>query len=262
MAFGMSIAGLIVTLILDGWTGVRNTLKRSLQWRVQPVWYLLSLLLPAVIYLVAIVIYQLGGENYFGFVFFNAPWWGFPVLFFLLIFPLEGPLGEEVFGLRGFALPRMQQKYGPLLASLMIGAFFGGWHLPEFFRVGSSQYQLGMGFFVPFIFGEIAWSVIMTWLYNKTQGSVLVSGILFHAAFNFWTCTLLAGISYTALEAPPPINFQLFMTAIIVQILAAGLVLVLTRGKLAYQSETLTGGGVISQPGVNSGRRGKQLGTM
>jgi membrane protease YdiL (CAAX protease family) len=234
MAFGMSIAGLILTLMLDGWKGVLETLKRAVQWRAHIFWYGTALFLPGLVYLASLGIQILLGGDHPDWVFSHSPWWGFPLLFLSLIFPMEGPLGEEVFGLRGYALPKLQESFGPVYASLIVGTFFGGWHLPEFFREGSSQYQLGMPFFFPFVCGEIAWSIVMTWLYNRTKGSVLISGILFHAAFNFWACTLLAGISYTRLEAPPALNIQLYGIAEALKVLTAILVLAMTRGNLGY----------------------------
>ena len=50
---------------------------------------------------------------------------------FVYIFFLGGPLGEEP-GWRGFALPRLQRRYGPLVGSLILGPIWAFWHLPIF----------------------------------------------------------------------------------------------------------------------------------
>lgn len=44
---------------------------------------------------------------------------------------IGGPVNEEP-GWRGFALPRLQQQYGPVRATLILGALWAGWHLPLF----------------------------------------------------------------------------------------------------------------------------------
>ncbi|MCD4754081.1 MAG: CPBP family intramembrane metalloprotease [Anaerolineaceae bacterium] len=38
----------------------------------------------------------------------------------------------EEFGWRGYALPKLQDKYGPLAASLVIGIVWGIWHCQFF----------------------------------------------------------------------------------------------------------------------------------
>jgi uncharacterized protein len=47
------------------------------------------------------------------------------------VFLLGGPLGEEP-GWRGFVLPRLQPRFGPLGGTLLLGFLWGCWHLPEF----------------------------------------------------------------------------------------------------------------------------------
>lgn len=97
--------------------------------------------------------------------------------------------GEEP-GWRGFALPRLQVQYGPLTATLVLGALHGLWHLPAFF----TPMLLGpfsFGSFVPFVLTAIAGTFIYTWVFNNTRGSVLIA-VLMHAASNAATNLMTA----------------------------------------------------------------------
>lgn len=101
------------------------------------------------------------------------------LVFFVLV---RGPIAEELFGLRGFALPRLLNRYNPLDSSIIVGFYFGAWHLIEFFRPGSSQYASGLGFYPLFIVSEIAHSVMMTWIYLRSQRNLFVAGIFYLSA--------------------------------------------------------------------------------
>ncbi len=105
---------------------------------------------------------------------------------------------EEV-GWRGFALPRLQKQFNPLIASLIIGAIWALWHLPLYFN---GQYTAGSNTGPAALAGillRFEWSlpisVIFTWVYNRSRGSLLIM-ILFHTVFD-WT-TAVVPISYRA----------------------------------------------------------------
>jgi membrane protease YdiL (CAAX protease family) len=93
--------------------------------------------------------------------------------------------GEE-FGWRGFALHRLQHLMTPIKATLVIAFFHLLWHAPT--------YWLGQGMHnVPAIWAAVfivPWTILFTWAYNRSNGSILVS-IFFHA-------TSGAALSYTA----------------------------------------------------------------
>lgn len=91
-----------------------------------------------------------------------------------------GPLGEE-FGWRGFALPRLLKRWRPLAAALILGVIWWAWHLPTFFISTLSQHQLSIPVF---LVNNLALSVIMTWLYQRTNGDLLLM-ILVHVAANY-----------------------------------------------------------------------------
>jgi uncharacterized protein len=88
-----------------------------------------------------------------------------------------GPLGEEA-GWRGFALPRLQTRFGPVAASLILALFWTGWHLPLFLLDNWSSSTL-----VQFWLIVSMLSFFMTLGYNISDGNLWVV-ILMHATFN------------------------------------------------------------------------------
>ncbi|OQB23630.1 MAG: CAAX amino terminal protease self- immunity [Firmicutes bacterium ADurb.Bin182] len=236
LPIGVSVAGLIIIIFTEGKDGLKDTARRILRWRVSLRWYGAALFLMAGISLVSLGIHWLAGGKLpgFGFLFEDTRY--IPqFLLFVIFHPMAGPIGEETVGWRGYALPRLQEKVGPIFATLIIGAIYGAWHLPEFFNPGSSQYAIGFAFFIPFILKLITSSFFMTWVFNKSGGSTLVGGILFHAANNFWLAVLTSGFRWGAPH--PPFDSRLYWILTIVSVAAAGVLLAVTKGKLGYVSE-------------------------
>jgi hypothetical protein len=166
-----------------------------------------------------------------------------PVLMLILISPLGGAGGEEPFGWRGYAQPKLQEKWGkwsPLIASLIIGIVWAVWHLPEFYNPTSTQYALGWSGFVPLLIMEITNSIIMTWLYNKTGGSVLVAGVIWHLAIDTFSTTLLSSFTVTGMlagEMMQPVDMGLIMMLAGIMSILALVLVVSTKGKLGFTAE-------------------------
>jgi membrane protease YdiL (CAAX protease family) len=143
-----------------------------------------------------------------------------------------------------FALPKLQNKYGPLIASLIIGTIWGIWHLPDFFAplgvIGALTATLGMGFLIPYTLGTIANTVFMTWLYNKSKASALIAGIVWHAAIDFWAPILLSDSSLAAAREGthlPTVAPNLYLTVLAVQVVAAIILVIATKGQLGFNTE-------------------------
>ena len=102
----------------------------------------------------------------------------------MVSFPLIalGPLGEEL-GWRGFLLPRLLERFGPLAAGLIVGTIWMAWHIPAFLMSGLPQSNMS---FPVFMVGGIALSVFVTWLFIHARQSILVAGIIPHALANAW----------------------------------------------------------------------------
>jgi membrane protease YdiL (CAAX protease family) len=184
-ALSASLAGIILAGVEGGKPSVRELLGRALIWRVGIGWWLFALLFPIIPALAAMAL---------------APWFGatvdwsnlaplYTVLPTLVILIVFAGFGEE-FGWRGFAVPRVQRRRSPLVASLIIGGFHAVWHVPLFFVKGEAYHDLVLrfGFLPPFLGYSLlvlALSVQLVWLFNRTNGSVLLAAV-YHGAGNAW----------------------------------------------------------------------------
>ena len=84
--------------------------------------------------------------------------------------------GEEI-GWRGYALPRLQNRYQALYSALVLGLVWAVWHIAIYVT------RMNPVVFAWYIVGVIAKSVLITWAYNGSQGSLLLAA-LYHAAWN------------------------------------------------------------------------------
>jgi uncharacterized protein len=172
-AFGPSIAGVFMAAKTDGRAGLRRMLARLIPtWSALPCYVAVLIGFPALNLLAARLVEP-------GFV-PRVPWPRLVSLLPLTLLIDTGPLGEE-FGWRGFALPRLLKRWSPLAAALILGAIWWAWHLPTFFIPTLSQHELSIPLF---LVNSLALSVIMTGLYQRTRGDLLLM-IMVHVAANY-----------------------------------------------------------------------------
>jgi uncharacterized protein len=174
IAFGPFLAAILVLALTTGKGGVVTLLRRMVRWRVRPVWYAVALLLPVAIS---------GGAALLNVVVLGASapspaelgaWSGLvPTFFLLLLVPGTGGAWEEP-GWRGYALPKLQGGHSALLASLILGVVWAFWHLP---LMVIGQIHLSDPVYI------VAWTVVLTWVFNNTNGSVLIA-MLMHNIHN------------------------------------------------------------------------------
>jgi membrane protease YdiL (CAAX protease family) len=172
----------------DGKAGLNLLWRRLLIWRVKIGYWLFALffLVPAIM-IGSIINPLFSGDP----VDFNniQPLAPFIPLFF--IFVIVAGIGEEL-GWPGFLTPRLQARYSAFTTSLIRAVLLCIWHLPLFIysSLGSPSFadlhytgwisQLGLlQSLVALTFMLLLpWSIISTWIFNNTRGSLLLVAIL------------------------------------------------------------------------------------
>lgn len=168
----------VVSSAFCGTDGVKHMLSTLVRPKGSFVYYLIALLAFPVIHIVGTGITNLlNGNGWFPQVGQRADlaFTVFVTFFSVLLF--SGGINEES-GWRGFAQLRLQAKYSPLVANLILWVLMVIWHIPN----DIVQYQHGGYLLVriglyPFI------TILLGWTYNRTKGSILAPAIL-HASMN------------------------------------------------------------------------------
>jgi membrane protease YdiL (CAAX protease family) len=174
-----TIAAVIIAGLTNGFKGIKNLFSGFKTWKVSFWWYFAGLLFILAPLTFALFYLLFGGEA-------PGPAPDYTLLIFLLdlfLSLITGPLNEEA-GWRGYALPRLQSRFSALTSSIILGILWGFWHLPLYFV------EDRLPFYV-FIFLNIILSILITWGYNNTKGSLIIT-VFFHFCFNF-VGTYIAG---------------------------------------------------------------------
>lgn len=184
--FGPTLSGFLTTWLAYGREGLQAIWKRVRIGRMG-LWWLALLIIPTVTALTPILRWAAG----------------YPVNVDAML-NLLGPglaLGliaglMEEFGWRGFLLPHLLKRYSPLTATLLLGLIWGGlWHgYADYFALGGRGL---VSWILILLLGPIlltAWSLIITWVYERTQGSLLIAYFM-HASLS--SSALIFGQSYT-----------------------------------------------------------------
>ena len=173
--FAPGIVAVWLTARQSGTPAVRMLLGRLFQWQAGIQWYLFAAGYVVAVKLIVALLHRgfTGLWPRFGEDIWLMP---FAVLFSLM---LLGQAGEEL-GWRGYALPRLAERYGLASSSLILGVIWALWHLPLFFVAGADTYNQS---FLRYTLQVMALSVAITWLFAHTRGSLLLA-MLMHAAIN------------------------------------------------------------------------------
>lgn len=228
-AFGPFAAAAILSRRELGKDGYRTWLKDTFRLRDRVRWHLLGGLgLPLVIALIHIglyaMVYGLSGLQT------EPPWYyllpALPVNVYVSVI-YSSALGEEP-GWQGYAMPRLLERFSPLVACLVLGVFWALWHLPlQFIPIWEGSEPLGW-----MLLYTTPLAIMLTWVTQKARRSVLPA-IFLHQATNIYGGYLLGTDVF--LE-PLAANFTPIKTGI--YWIIALLIVWRTGGMLGYGSRS------------------------
>lgn len=157
----------------------------------------------------------------------------------LLLQMVTTGLAEEP-GWREFAMPRMQRKYHPAKATLIVGVLWGVWHMPLFLTEwGGGGPHVDPTTPLEFLGTAIAFSFVMTWVFNRSRESMPLVMLLHTSVNNFF--------SVAGTDMFPRLSMQETTHAFLLTATAAALIVLLaTRGRLGLPKNPAVehGGGV------------------
>jgi membrane protease YdiL (CAAX protease family) len=234
---GPTLAAFVITRMVEGKEGTCKLRRRILGWRAGPGWYLVALFgLP--------IAYFLAASMWLGAAPLNALVEKWPLIFTsylpnVAVLILLVAVWEEI-GWTGFALPRLQERYGPLLASIILGTLWALWHLPAYFvsgqvvnhKVGFYDLDRLLLYMPLLILMAIPSRVVMTWLYNNTVVAGVLIIALFHAGWDMTGSKLVPAFMP---EMDRVFHYGEWLYAIF-GVLALVLI-VFTRARLSYKPE-------------------------
>ena len=176
MVFIPALMALALAALSEGKAGVRSLLGKLTRWRISLKWVVIALALALVVRLtmslialglgmISTIQLRPGGP---------ASYILLAVVFFVFAIP-------EELAWRGYALPKLLERNSPLASGLIIGVLWGGLHLalllPGMMNEGVPP--------LPTLLGLVGGSVLFTWLYVNSGGSIVLT-TLFHAAQSFF----------------------------------------------------------------------------
>jgi uncharacterized protein len=203
------MAAAALTVLRSG-SSFSEWLRPIWRWRVGLQYYAYALGLPVLIMLTLNLALAVLGEE--------PDWTALPtrtpayLQSFLLTAIVFG--GQEEPGWRGFALPLLQRRHSPLIATLILGLAWGIWHVPLYGPAG---------FVVPLVL-----AFFYTWLYNKTRSVLLC--ILLHASFT-------PAQDHLLLTAD---SLMVDVTLLMTYVLAAAVVIIASRARLGLPRGEIT----------------------
>ncbi|QIS11144.1 CPBP family intramembrane glutamic endopeptidase [Nocardia arthritidis] len=218
----------LITSMTEGRTGLRRWRARLTRWRVGCRWYALALAgVPAILVAGTLVlpgaVSGLRGTHVAAALFYSPLY-----LLMMLVQVLTTGVAEEP-GWRDFALPRLQQRRGPLTGTLVLGVLWSGWHLPLFVTDWALR-RNDLPTIAVFTVVGIELSILITWVFNHTRESLPVA-VLIHTSNNN-----LLSVVWPEIFPDLDRSRDILLASAIGYGAVAIVVLLTTRGRLGYPS--------------------------
>lgn len=218
---GPVTAAFIVTATVSGRDGLRHWSRRLVKFKVNWRWYAVVLLgVPATILLSTFVLPESWGNARM------IPAWVAAAYLPMLILQFFTTAMAEEPGWRDFALPRLQERFGAVGGTTVLGLLWGGWHLPLFFSEWGGWPNTHWLSPIEFVACCVPLSLVMTWVFNRTGQSLPIVMIL-HAGINSTYSLVWHEVFPTLDPVRDPLHTQLICSTVLALIL-----IVATRGKL------------------------------
>lgn len=220
---GPIFSAFLITALVDGRPGLRRWVGRLWRWRADWRWYALALVgVPAAILLGSALF---SGGN------IQAPSLAALTMVVpgLMLQMVTTGLAEEP-GWRDFALPRLQDRMSPLAASFVLGPLWALWHMPLFLTDWGGYPNATWGAVATFAGFCIAFNVVMSWVFNRTNQSLPLS-MLLHVGVNN-TSSILVPDMFPTNSAETHSLMLLVLSS-----LAAVAIIIGTRGRLGVPSD-------------------------
>jgi CAAX protease family protein len=191
---GPALAALVMLAVVEGRAGVRAWLAAMVRWPRSRRWQAATVA-PLAFLAVGVVVVAATGRlpSAKSFVSFSGAAATVPAL---ALAGVVNVFGEEA-GWRGYALPRLEGRFGALRGTLVLSAAWALWHTPMFFLLAS--YRNFSPLAIPgFFIGLTAGALVLTSIYNHTGGSILACAV-WHGAYNLAAATAAADGSIAAI---------------------------------------------------------------
>ena len=220
--FAPGLIALALTGLAAGRAATRALLGRILQWQVGARWYVFAVGYIAAIKLSVALLHRIvtGAWPRFG----DVPWYAMAGA---IVISTWAQAGEEI-GWRGYALPRLADRFGLGPASVVLGIIWATWHLPLFFIPGADT--LGQSFPL-YLLQVTALSVATAWLYWRTGGSLLLV-MLLHAAVNNTKDIVPSAVPGATNPFALSTSLPAWLTLALLWICAAYFLVAMRKGKL------------------------------
>jgi membrane protease YdiL (CAAX protease family) len=228
MFVGPSVAGILLTSLVDGRAGLREARSRLLRWRVGARWYAVAFLTAPLSVMASLFALSLLSPAFLPGILTTSD--KASLLLFGIVAGLATGFCEEL-GWTGFAVPRLRLRHGLFTSGLFVGLLWGAWHfLVNLWGSDTSSGGLSLALFLPAILFTFlpAYRVLMVWVYDRT-GSLLVAMLMHASLVAFWLISTPLAIAGVAI-----VTWYLVWAAVLWVVVAA--VAVTNRGHLSRQA--------------------------